>query len=252
MSKSSFSISSLHTSRVGFYSKFDYKLLETDCANATISVDHTVAGGAERAVTPLEAVSPVWKELHASILASHKFQGLLVRSEECWQHRIPKEVQRLCGKQSSKKAFSPNPLAFDTPFPAGSAFQWVDLSEPSCSAVFLSAQYEAEGDQLPILKIREFLVAEDLMVDVTTVKAILASFIRASVNPSWEKFIINCPGAIWREFIDPISWISLIGPYQLGHLEFDTSDGIMYSSFDGKSLDALNSKSHLFLSLDSF
>lgn len=252
MSKSSFSVSSLHTSRVGFYSKFDYKLLETDCVNATISVDHTVNGGAERAVTPLVAVSPEWKQLHASMLASHKLQGALVRSEECWKTRIPKEVQRLCGKQASKKAFSPNPLAFDTAFPAGSAFQWVDLSDPTCSAVFLSAQYEAEGDELPVLKIREFLVAEDLTVDVTTVKAVLASFIRASINPSWEKFTINCPGAIWREFIDPISWISLIGPYQLGHLEFDTSDGIMYSSLDGTDLGTLNSKSHLFLALDSF
>lgn len=252
MLKSSFSISSLHTSRVEFYSNFGYHRHTLDFANATVSVDENNPGGAVLAVSPIHAVTPEWKDLHAHLLQSHKFHGLLERSDEYWTYRVPKEVQRLCGKQALKKAFSPRPLAHDTDFPHGSAFQWVDLLEPSLSAVFLSAQYDEEGEKLPILKIHEFIASDDLMADISTAKMVFASFIRASVSSSWKKFIINCPGALWRYFVDPLSWISLLGPYHMGHLEIDTSDAIMYKTVDGTKIDELATKDHLFLALDSF
>ena len=252
MALSAFSVSSLHTSSVGFYSAFEYKLYTMDYANATLSFNEQAEKISFLSVSNLERVTPEWKRIHRELVESRQYQGLLVRSEEYWINRIPKEVQRLCGLQKLRKAFSPTPLSHETPFTYGCGFQWVDPINPARCAVFLSGQYDAEGEKLPVIKIREFFASTELLSDIPTLTLVFASFLSATIPLSWSKFEINCPGAIWRDFIFPLYGSHKLSTYHLDRLEFNSSDGIMYKSIDGTPIEPLNSKSHLFLALDSF
>lgn len=252
MRENSFHVSSLHTSSVGFYSKFGYELIPIEDVVATIVVKPWE--GELAVLKSLDRISREWNDLHTSLVHKREVQGLLTRSDDCWLHRVPKEVQRLCGRQPLLKTFSPTPLKDDVPFSYGCGFQWTDKDSPSKIAVFLSRQCDATDKTKNEIKIREFIASPELVGDADTLKLVFISFIRASAKPEWDSFEIKCPGAIWRKFVEPFSWCGQMGPYVLDEVKFNYEDGIMYKSLDGStSLEPLRSKEkHAFFALDSF
>ena len=213
----------------------------------------------------LVGVTPVWKALYQQLCDNHVLQGAVLRSEEYWSNRIPKEVQRMCGRQSREKHNSPVPLQADTPFPDGCGFKWMATGDSSKSAVILSSQIDGTEEKLPILNIRELIVSPSLLEDVPKLKVVLSSFIDASVKPDWKQFTFKCPGALWRHFIAPSLWSvdSPLGSYAITASSLSHSDGIMYKFLqnDAGELDAINgremleplrSTDHVFMSLDGF
>lgn len=254
-----FSVSSLHTSSVNFYSKFGYNLLAMENVVLTVTVGDKEDPSQCFDVQPLEAVTPVWRTLYQQLCDNHVLQGIVLRDEDYWTDRIPKEVQRMCGKQASERHYSALPLSANTPFAAECGFQWVDSSDSTKCAVFLSAQIETV--ELPVLKIRELIASPSLVNDICTLRMVLQAFMKHSVNSQWDQFVLKCPGALWRLFAAPSLLDSKLGLYRITNVESSISDGIMYKSLSStesehimgaEELEPLKSANHIFLPLDGF
>lgn len=259
-----FSVSSLHTSSVNFYSKFGYNLLSMEYVTATVQCGNEEDVSEKLGFQALDAVTPVWRSLYERLCDEHALQGIVLRNEEYWTNRIPKEVQRQCGKKNREKNISVLPLSANTVFSHGCGFQWIDPSDSSKCAVFLSAQIEGYDERMPVLKIVELIASQSLLSDIEAWRMVLSTFINKSVRCDWKEFSLKCPGAIWKKFVEPSLWSSdaALGAYCLKNIELSTSDGIMYkilpNQLDGMDnvlddkLEPLKHPNHIFLPLDGF